>query len=364
LRGGLLTNTIFHALACLACYYSLWMTAVVASYLQVGRFEALWKASGYVGEWLLSFFTFLACEGYIALYCGYVVEMWTVIVTKSWPNTPQWVTDPYLVLLVIIIACLPILLRRDKHFIALASVLKLILVVIFIDLNVYFCILCNTDPKYAPADRTVSWFDPSLVVGGIVDYIVSYENYMLVFTSFATVRTLTLARLKKCLKWSLGITFLVNEVSSYLQVFMLYGDRTEPLFFAQLDALDWPIRAMIVVLLLFFLLTFPPYIEALRVSALALAWEMDRYPLFVWASTGLIWVLVAAMLSSIAHTYLDPLTVFATVLVGPLQFGVPALMLLKRMPDLAKIHWAGIVFFIVFAVVISVWEILYLAGAV
>jgi hypothetical protein len=40
----------------------LWMTAVVASSLQIGRFEALWRASGYVGDWLFSFFTFLACR--------------------------------------------------------------------------------------------------------------------------------------------------------------------------------------------------------------------------------------------------------------------------------------------------------------
>jgi hypothetical protein len=175
---------------------------------------------------------------------------------------------------------------------------------------------------------------------------------------------LTLDRLKKCLKWSLALTFVINEVAAYLQVFMFYGDRTEDLFFLQLDLSHWATRAVIVVMLLFFLLGFPPFIEAMRVSVLALAWEMDRYPLFVWASTGLIWVLVAALLSSIAQTYLNPLTSLATVLIGPLQFAVPAIMLVKRMGDLAKVHWVGIVLLILLAAVICVWEILSLLEVV
>jgi hypothetical protein len=117
-------------------------------------------------------------------------------------------------------------------------------------------------------------------------------------------------------------------------------------------------------LLLTFLLTFPPYIEALRVSVLALAWEMDQYPLFVWAAAGLIWVLVAALLSSIARAYLGSIIACGTVLVGPVQFGVPALMLFKRREDLAKIHWVGIVFLIFFAVAICLGEIFLLTGVI
>jgi hypothetical protein len=116
--------------------------------------------------------------------------------------------------------------------------------------------------------------------------------------------------------------------------------------------------------LLFFMVTFAPYIEALRVSVLALVWEMDSYPLFVRSAIGLIWGIVAALLSSVAKAYLDALTLIALFLVAPLQFGVPATMLIMRMRDgvLPKKHWVGIVMFIVISVGYAVYYLLSITG--
>jgi hypothetical protein len=350
LRGGLVLATLGHVIMASISYYSLWIICYVGQRHQSFRYEELWRRCGYKGSVVVGLLMFISCESWIVLYFCYVLQLWVLIVDSMWPTAAAVIKDKFIVSFAILIVLFaPIILRRDKvaHFVG--ACLKGVVTVVLMALSIQW--LVHYREHYVVESKVVRIFDISWVVTIFGDYMNSYTNYPLLFWAFGSMKDLTFARLRKYILISFIFIVAGNEFVSYIQFFTLYDDRDADMIWGQLDLNLWSVRLGLVVWLVHIALTFPPFLEPVRTAALTLAQQLDSYPRFVWSSTGLVWMVISVLLSSISEANLLPLWLGVLAISGFMQFGFPALMLIKHMGDLPKVHWLGIILLIALSVV-------------
>jgi hypothetical protein len=293
---------------------------------------------------------FLSCESWIIVYFGYVLRLWALIVDVMWPTADDFVKDKFIVCFAVLIVVLaPIIMRRDKlaHFIC--ACVKSVLIAVLTILSVQWLIHYQED--YVVENKIVPLFDFSWLITLFGDYMNSYVNYPLLFWAFSSMKDLTFARLRKYILISLVIVVVGNEFVSYIQFFTLYGDREADMIWAQLDLNLGSTRFGLIVWLAYIALTFPPFLEPVRTAVLSVAQQLDSYPTFIWSSTGLVWMVVSILLSTIMKQDLLPLWLAMLAISGFMQMGFPAIMLIKHMGELPKVHWLGIILLITLSVI-------------
>jgi hypothetical protein len=138
------------------------------------------------------------------------------------------------------------------------------------------------------------------------------------------------------------IAGLGNEIVAILQNIALSGHVMADYFLEELDSKSIWTQLGIIVACLQVIFSFPPMLEPMRLSALYLVNIREEYPTFFWVTIGLIWLLIAAVMATIATTYQDYALITATPMAMVMQFVAPAVMLIKCMPELPKIHWVGV----------------------
>jgi hypothetical protein len=319
------------------------------------RYETLWRRCGFRGHSIIAVAVFATTEAWIAVYFRYLSRFINSFTDIFCPQFTI-LRDPFLPnIVLVLVVLLPVTLRQDMVLQECSAYVKIILILVFVGLNIYW--LVTDSGGSVKAGKSVSIFDVSVVPAGFREFIVSYTDFILFFPSFNRMRHLTFARLTRCVRWSLFVLFAGSEIVAYMQYFLFYDGRVAEFVDEQVGYDRVTARIALILLFVFVLLTLPPLIEPSRATLLGLVREMDTYPMFVWSSVGLLWLLVALMIAAIGGKVLTDLQIVMVAISGLLQFTLPAIMLAKHMATLHKIHWAGVISYILLGVTMFIYSL-------
>jgi hypothetical protein len=342
-RGGFLFVTLIHLVVALISYYGLWMFCYAMNHYREPRCEMLWRASRFRGRTAISAFIFICSLGWIALFFGYVTDAWTMICAVFFPGAPAFVSDGFTINLIVVALIGPGLVRRDRRITIFASIVKVVLVLLFLVLNIYWIVSANIEGRHEKHFRFAEFSVNSLIFHAVTRYVGTYSNCIALFTLLGKMRTMTFERLTRTLRWSLVISAILNHTIASLQFYVLYDDRNDNNFLCELDPNHWATRAGLIIFFCYLLGTFPVYVDPVRLSALAFIRPMEVFPVFIWAATGMIWLLFAMLMRAVVMRWLEFMRIVSTAATGFLQLGCPALMMIRLMGTAPKVHWAGIV---------------------
>jgi hypothetical protein len=131
-----------------------------------------------------------------------------------------------------------------------------------------------------------------------------------------------------------------------LQFCVIYDDRREEFFLKELNPDDWTTKVGLIVFFFYLLCTFPVYIDPVRLGSLAFIRQLEVFPTFIWAATGMIWLIMAMLMRAVVMRWFPVVRLISTAASGFMQLGWPAMMMIKLMGTAPKIHWVGIGVFI------------------
>jgi hypothetical protein len=360
---GLIFATLIHVIIALLADYSLWMLVYIMKIHKICRYSSAWRASGFKGNFIVALFIFLSVEGYISTYFHVIYSLWTKILFYYAPSAPAFLSDPYIFNFIVISSIfVPVIIRRDNHFLTYFAYIKAFMCIVFFIMNIYWCYTCNRDYKF---EKVVPLFDMSQnYQAAATEYLGTYLNFYCLFTSLINMKDLTFERGVKVVRWSCVVFFIFAHGIAIIQYFMFYQDRTEALLIDQLDFSDMSVQVGVIIYMIIIVTSIPAYLDPVRVVSLFFVQEMDRYPVYIWSVIGYIWLFLAVLLSPLFDRYFAALALLSNICLL-LQFAGPGMMLIKVMhTGISKAHWIGIVLNIFIGCGLALWGIISLAGAV
>lgn len=277
---------------------------------------------------------------------------------------PNLIIDPYLIYtFLIVVVFTPLVIRQDKGLICACGWAKCGLTLIFTALSIYWAIVARNDPLNA--GKEVQLFNPKedwMTAAG--EFLGTYLDYFFLFNSLNHMVDMTYKRCWKVVNWSFGIFFVWCEILGVCQYFILYDRRSGTNLFAEMDPSWTSVKIGKLLFMLITILSFPVYFDSLRISALYIIEVMETYPRFVWAAIGFLWLLVSATFATIAGSYFDVFMILGNILAMLMQFMGPALMFRKVMNTVSKIHWVGVVLFMVLGAGLGIYLMFSIKDAV
>lgn len=346
-KCGIIFATVIHIIVVLLVYYSTWMLAHLMKLHRKGTYEQLWVTSKFKFSIIVSLSIFLPCIGFLSIYFNLIKDLWSSFLVSVMDSPPSLIIDPYMIYTVLIaLVFSPLVMRQDKWLICVCGWVKCALTLVFTGLCIYWCVAAQSNPlnsgkKVVLFNMEEDW----LAAAG--EFLGTYLDYFFLFNSLNHMVDMTYKRCWKVVNWSFGIFFVWCEVLCIFQYFIFYDRRSHKNMFEDMDPTWATVKIGKLLFMLITILSFPVYFDSLRISALYIIEVMESYPKFVWSAIGFLWLLVTATCATIAGAYMDLFVVIGNILAMIMQFMGPALMFIRVIDTVSKVHWIGIIFFIV-----------------
>jgi hypothetical protein len=340
---GLILVTIIHITVALLSYYSVWMLLYVMKTYKVCNYQSCWRAVGFKGSWIIAIMMSATIAIFLAACFLVIWRMWIGLLFHRFPGLPAWITDPYLLHFVVIaVVFLPIVFRRDRHFLAYFSIVKAGVLVVFYGLNIYWCWVQNRDWT---AEKPVNMVDTSQPYFPVLtDYVAVYISFFCIWAPLMDMRDFTFERGTKVIRWGYITFFVFSHSITIIQYFTFYGTMDADVILECLQVKNATIELGYVLVMMHMFISITSDLDPLRMVLLSFVQEMDKYPIYIWAAFGYIPLIFGVLLGQISEQHVWTVSLISNTFPIFLQFIGPAIMMAKVMKTgVSRVHWAGIV---------------------
>ncbi|OHT14522.1 hypothetical protein TRFO_15031 [Tritrichomonas foetus] len=359
---GVLLFTISNIVIAFLFYYASWFLIKLMSYYKTVNYESCWKASNFKFPWIASIAGCIPCLGYAANYFTEINNTYIMFIESVWENAPSIIIDPYFFdIIIILFFLMPCIISKERIMIVRYSYIKLFLLLVFL-ISIFYLFIETTLKNGFDPSNSVKLFDFSQSIIEMESEIVgTYISFCYIFISANQMINITFNRTKKMLRYAFTGCFLINEISFLLEYFVIFNNGENDSFLQNIDPTRTFNLFLMVCYTISLIFTIPTCMDPMRMNVFYVVKITDSYPQILWSAVGFVWMLIAALFSTLTSNHIEILTAFLGILAMLMQFVFPALMILKIRHGISKVHWVGIILFLVIGIGFSLVQIISLA---
>ena len=354
---GFLFVTIVNIVCAILAGYYAWVMIYLMKETREVSYESIWIACGFKWSFVICLGMLIPCIGFISVYLAQISELLQLLFAEVWVAAPVQLTDSLLIGLVL--SCtvyFPLYLRDDLRYTVILSYIGMIPLVGMLVLYVYWCVESFRKRGFDP-DKKVTLFNfQESWIMVIAEFVSTYIMYLTFCLVISHLRDLTYKRALRLMR--IGIVFLwfYLEIVGILGYFTTYSGEAVTIV-AILDQSTISVVAGVVFLIVKLVTVVPTLVDPLRLSILKWVVIHDKYPPTIWGYMGLLLLVIASVFSRVNGPYLNIWRCILNALVMFMQFISPAALLITKRAGLSRLHWIGILLFIILGLGFAIFSL-------
>ena len=344
---GFLFVTIVNIVCAMLAGYYAWIMIYLMKETREVSYESIWIACRFKFFRVICVGMLVPCIGFISVYLTQISELLQLLFEEVWPSAPAQLTDSLLVgLLLSCTVYFPLYLRDDLRYTVILSYIGMIPLVGMLILYIYWCVESIRKRGFDP-DKKVTLFNfKENWIMVIAEFVSTYIMYLTFCLVISHLRDMTYKRALRLMRIGIAILWFYLETVGILGYLATYSSDAVTIM-SIIHQSRISVVAGVIFLIVKLVTMVPTLVDPLRSSILKGVVIHDKYPPTIWWYMGLLLLVIASVFSRVNGPYLNIWRCILNALVMFMQYISPAALLITKRAGLSRLHWIGILLFII-----------------
>lgn len=344
---GFLFVTIVNIVCAMLAGYYAWIMIYLMKETREVSYESIWIACRFKFFRVICVGMLVPCIGFISVYLTQISELLQLLFEEVWPSAPAQLTDSLLVgLLLSCTVYFPLYLRDDLRYTVILSYIGMIPLVGMLILYIYWCVESIRKRGFDP-DKKVTLFNfKENWIMVIAEFVSTYIMYLTFCLVISHLRDMTYKRALRLMRIGIAILWFYLETVGILGYLATYSSDAVTIM-SIINQSRISVVAGVIFLIVKLVTMVPTLVDPLRSSILKGVVIHDKYPPTIWWYMGLLLLVIASVFSRVNGPYLNIWRCILNALVMFMQYISPAALLITKRAGLSRLHWIGILLFII-----------------